>query len=292
MDLKTNDRKRILLALFILAGIVIILFTASINQMEFSPGLVLENPFDDSGPNGTDLNWNQRNLFELWRIISTIILVVLLPMSIVYFIISKEARKRILRSVVFLTLSVYALFIILQNLENFQQMDFFQNLFQNGESSQTTAGELNDLANSEPSILVTIFAAFFVTLTIFSMVYWLYQRAQAANPPIDDINTTIGTAIQEIKANHDIRNVVIRCYSDLQRIIEKAHGQARKSSMTPREFHNHLLGYGIRHESIINLTRLFEKARYSQGMTTERDETEAIGHLDKIRKDIGGHAIQ
>lgn len=276
--------------MILLAGIVIILFASSINQLEFSPGVILRDPFENPQPNSGSVNWNEWNLYELWRIISTVILVVLLPMSVVYFILSKEARNRVIRSVVVLTLTVYALFIVIRNLGNIQEIDLFNNILQAGDASGDADQQITALANNEPSLLITIIASIIVALTIVSMAYWLFQRAQAANPPVDEINYTISKALNDIKYKRDIRNAIIRCYIDLQRIIEETHGKSRKSSMTPREFQKHLIDAGIQHQSIVNLTQLFEKARYSQGQASEAEETEAILHLKKIQNDIGRHA--
>ncbi len=156
MEFKLNSRKQILFAMILLAGIVIILFASSINQLEFSPGVILRDPFENPQPNSGSVNWNEWNLNELWRIVSTIILVVLLPISVVYFILSKEARNRVIRSVVVLTLTVYALFIVIQNLGNIQDIDLFNNLFQAIEPSGDTDQQITALANNEPSLLITI----------------------------------------------------------------------------------------------------------------------------------------
>jgi hypothetical protein len=123
-------------------------------------------------------------------------------------------------------------------------------------------------------------------------MYWLYLRARDANPPIDQINYTIGRAIDDINRRKDVRDVIIRCYIELQRIIEETHGRTRKASMTPREFQVHLQKIGIHNDSIENLTRLFEKARYSDGTPTDYEESEALTYLGNIQNELSGHAVK
>ena len=62
-------------------------------------------------------------------------------------------------------------------------------------------------------------------------------------------------AIDDLESGVDLRNVILRCYCQMEDALKKQKGLKRHKGMTPREFETSLSGFGIPEQPLIILTR-------------------------------------
>jgi hypothetical protein len=119
---------------------------------------------------------------------------------------------------------------------------------------------------------------------------WLMLRRRRTAQPVDQARQVAAEAeeaLAELQAGGDLRDTVMRCYSEMSEVLSRTSGLARRGSMTPREFEQFLIGAGVRDAHIQRLTRLFEAVRYGGRTTGERERREAIDCLTAIVRDHG-----
>jgi hypothetical protein len=89
-------------------------------------------------------------------------------------------------------------------------------------------------------------------------------------------------ARQALLDGHDLRGVIVRCYSRMAEALQEERGIERESFMTAGEFEALLGAKGLPPEPVRALTRLFEAARYSLWQPATGEEQAAIRCLDSI----------
>lgn len=125
--------------------------------------------------------------------------------------------------------------------------------------------------------------------TILAVAWWFvrHRRSPPVEAEAEQLAAEAEEALAELRAGGDLRDAVMRCYSEMSDVIGQQRGLARRGSMTPREFEQFLMNAGLRDEHIQRLTRLFEAVRYGGRATGERDRREAIDCLAAIVRDHG-----
>ena len=93
----------------------------------------------------------------------------------------------------------------------------------------------------------------------------------------------VDAALLAINDGQNLQDVIIRCYLQMMQVLRDEKGIEREQSVTPREFETWLGYQGIHDTSIRHLTRLFERARYSEQSPDPLDEQAAIECLSAIR---------
>ena len=111
---------------------------------------------------------------------------------------------------------------------------------------------------------------------------WLLMIPRRQSRKKDRLGLEAAAAIQAIAEGRDIKNVIIRCYLQMERVIQEELGFERKEAVTPREFERYLVACGIPDAPVIQLTRLFETARYGYQVPDAQIEQEALGCLSTI----------
>jgi hypothetical protein len=89
-------------------------------------------------------------------------------------------------------------------------------------------------------------------------------------------------ALDSLQEGQDLQETILHCYLTMIHIVKESHGIIRDLSMTPLEFERHLELRGFEKESVSLLTRLFEKARYSDKLSDDNDYSQAVVCLEKI----------
>jgi hypothetical protein len=112
---------------------------------------------------------------------------------------------------------------------------------------------------------------------------WLLIMANRHSQKEDRLALEAEAAIQAIAAGDNIKNVIIRCYLQMEQAVKDDLGIERKEAVTPREFERHLIARGIPDAPVFQLTRLFETARYGQQVSDSQIEQDAIDCLSAIR---------
>ncbi len=103
----------------------------------------------------------------------------------------------------------------------------------------------------------------------------------------DSLQHIAAEAAAELRAGLPFDEVVIRCWARMAEILaDRAGGHAPE--MTPRELASVLARWGVRHEAVAELTRLFEEVRYGSKADAPRRDR-AIAALAEI-EEAYGHA--
>jgi hypothetical protein len=112
------------------------------------------------------------------------------------------------------------------------------------------------------------------------VIYWLVGRKKGSE--IDPLEIEAKLAIQAIRTGSDLKSVIIRCYKQMSQALQAEQGLDFEEDMTAREFERLLEERGIPNLPVVQLTRLFESARYSIRPPTAQDEKNAIESLNAI----------
>lgn len=222
---------------------------------------------------------------QVWKIAGVIIFWVILPLSILYFIISPEARKEVIRRVISMSLSFFALIVIIRQLSIMGGCSPVQ-------TPQMTlpegAAEPVDLSFVTPQTPTFRFLGTLIAASIMIAAAWqIIQRIrrERRRQPLERIAEEAESAIREINAGGDLRNTIIRCYVEMNQSLFEYKGINRKESMTPREFEESLGSIGVSRTNLAQLTRLFEDVRYGGKDMGVRGGQEAVDCLRAIVTD-------
>jgi hypothetical protein len=102
----------------------------------------------------------------------------------------------------------------------------------------------------------------------------------------DALIEEVDASIEDLRSIADPRTAVIACYARMERFF-RAEGLSRRPSDTPLEFIARALRMrSIEGPSPLGLTRLFERARFSDHDVDERMRSEALTALEDVRTQL------
>jgi hypothetical protein len=268
-----------------LAIVALVILTAGLSDLTLLPGRPLprfSRPGADPGNAlgvlpGTEI---LRFLLSAVYLLS----ILLLPVAIVYVIISPEARKRVVRSLGLL-LWLVALFVVMRaRPEVFQDLQL-QPL--DAPSPEDFGASPAEFVAAFPPWLVGVTALALAGIVVAGLVgvaWFLWRRSHPPATPLEQLAQEAQQALDALQAGADIKNTVIRCYVEMSRVLDEQRGIRRQETATPREFEQQLKAAGLPDAQIEQLTRLFEAVRYGAKVTDERQERQAIDCLNGIVK--------
>ena len=216
-----------------------------------------------------------------------IIAIVLLPVIVILLIFSKTARKQFLRSLIAIIPLLLLLFFFRQIS---QQPNNNANtiLPKPGGAPQnlaTTGKQLAVTSGNIPAWLVsatTIGVALIITIIVVGVAWYVVRHRQKSPDAADRIAKEAQNALDALKSGADLKNVVIRCYYQMNEILNQERGIQREEAMTPREFETRLEKSGMPGSAVRELTRLFEEVRYGTRVPGLEDEVAAVASLTAI----------
>ena len=215
---------------------------------------------------------------------------VLFPFAIIYFLISPDARKRVLRTLGHL-LWLIALYQLLRSRINI--LDRERDAQSPAASPLDTAiPELEFIADPPQwFVLVMSFAIAVLLASLITGIVWFYwhRRRHPANP-MEQLAQEAQDALDALQAGSDLKNTVMRCYLEMSRVLSEQRGIKREKAMTTREFERHLSATGLPGNDVRGLTRLFESVRYGGKVPGDQEERQAIACLTAIVKACGSAA--
>jgi hypothetical protein len=283
-----RGRRTATLLITLAALISLFILATGLSGVELMPGdpdafnwiFRFERPSQTVAPGG-------ERMMEIFRVLYLIGLV-LLPIYLIYSIVNPKARKRFIRDMVTLAFFTLFMMVVADYIEkNFQEQEGTE-LEGFGGMGEMPLGEGDVPAAEEqkpPEVLVWI-AGLVVALVIVALgvliflIVW-YNRKRN-DEFVDRIATEMQSAIDELQAGGDIRNVVVRCYSEMIQALKEQRGIQKNASLTPREFEDALKKNGLPLEPVHELTRLFELVRYGHKPISKREELVAIDNLTLI----------
>jgi hypothetical protein len=113
-------------------------------------------------------------------------------------------------------------------------------------------------------ILVSFILAVVVAALVVGIIWAVLRRRRPAeaNAILQELAQQAEEARETIAAGGDLRDTVIRCYAEMNRVVREARGLQRERAMTPHEFEERLAHAGLPAAQVHDLTQLFEVVRY------------------------------
>ena len=135
---------------------------------------------------------------------------------------------------------------------------------------------------SEWVVLAASLGLVLLLVIIAGLAVWFFLRRRQAEQPLKRIAVEAQTALDALQSGGDLKNIVIRCYFEMSRVIREQRGIQRDKAMTPREFEMELERRGLPREPVQKLTRVFEEVRYGTKEPGEREKFLATISLSEI----------
>lgn len=285
-----SQAKRNTLMYLVVGGLLLVVLAMSLSSLVLAPAQDLPIPqiqnksaAPSGGLPGGDL------LIAVAQAVMALTLVAL-PIIIIHSLMTPGGRRRLLVASVLLILA----FIVASYLQGHRNENG-NNLQQAGLNAGVPiygnqSGDGSDIprfpANPPSWIILAIILAASVVISAAGL--WAIRvagrRNVAPDSPLDQLAEQAQTAIDALGAGADLRQTVIRCYQDMNRVVREETGIVRESAMTPREFEARLVSQGLPREGVSTLTRLFEQVRYGSISADGREEALAVSCLTDIVK--------
>jgi len=210
----------------------------------------------------------------------------LFPITLIYLIVSPDARKRFFKLLMRVLPFVLAFILIAYA---------FRNLARPAQDNQPGGGLQPPGASTPlpPSVFVptppywlvlavSLILALLITVLVATLLWFLLRRGQPPDMTLADIATETQSALDTLQAGGDIKDTVMRCYCEMSQVLYKKRAIQRGKDMTPREFERLLTEKGLPGEPIQRLTRLFEEVRYGSKAAGNLEKHQAIQCLSAI----------
>jgi hypothetical protein len=221
-----------------------------------------------------------------------IMMLVLLPLTIIYLIISPEARKRALRTFIMLVLFTFLLYSLIPRQSGPSQFSGDMLTGMSPLEAPPPIGGSPEFVPGDMRSLVTVLSlaiAVLLTLVLIGVAYGIWRRK---HPPEEGALVQLVREAQDtlddIQSGGDLKNAVIRCYVEMGRVMSEQRGIRRGATMTPREFEARLVQEGLPESSVRQLTRLFEDVRYGAqepGLIEEQRAVQCLSALVKAAQE-------
>jgi hypothetical protein len=273
----TAESKRITLVVFCLTAAAVALIAAALPQLTFAPGIPL--PSQLNSPAVAEEEPMPTVSISIGTVLKTVLEIVLAAAAVVvaYKMRKQIPWREILPSMLFIAaMGLIGLFILylLQNVHIDADL----------RAPEIVPPEVNitgpDLGPVDPNLigLVWIALAAAVILAGVGLYVWSVRRVRRGDPVLREAER----AINELKAGADIRSVIVRCYYQMSRALQKERGIELEQTMTARDFESLLEARGVPGEPVHDLTRLFEGARYGRRQSGPDEERKAMDCLSAI----------
>jgi hypothetical protein len=274
-------RWAVLLPVFV-AVMALILLSASIGRLELSQGQVLPRWEDAETVFETPAELPFAPFLGYLYVAVYYLTLVLLPLSILYVIVSPDARKWVLRSLGLLLWLVALVVLIRANPRLFEELSG-----KTGKPPPVFDYSLREVqfSGSLPAWAVwgaTILLALLLASGLVAAAWYVWRRTHPPESPLERLAREAEQALGALQAGADLRDTVQRCYVEMSRVVREAKGLARGEAMTPREFERSLGEAGLPQDRVRQLTRLFEDVRYGAKAAGVREEQQAVDCLGAI----------
>ncbi len=280
-------KQRLWIVLLFGLGVGILVVLASgLSAIEFLPGQPFFLPAEEQDIPLEELSIRSWNLVGLWKTFGLILLWVLFPLSIIYFIVSPEVRKVVIRRALTMGLTAYAFFLLLKQCSGFEPLDIL-----NGPLAGTNLRDENSInANFSPQttqILTWVANVVFIAL-LAGLIWYANRWWSRRTSTLQELSAEASKGLEDIQAGADLKDTVLQCYAEMSRILRQNRGISRDTAMTPRQFEDELQRYGLPGDEVRQLTRLFEMARYGDMTLGEQEQHQATECLQAIVQASGG----
>jgi len=239
--------------------------------------------------------------FVVWILRGVIaMMIIILPFYIIFSLLTPKGRRRLIADLVLLAL----LFLVSEFLRKLPRKE-------NTDLQNRISGvpqNLEKLLNSNPTtsfsaappqwltLVVIVVVSLIMGVFVIGSIWFFQRRSRSQKTSLAKLAKEAQKAIDSLQTGSDFSLTIVRCYQEMMRVVKEEKGIARRTSMTPREFEDHLVREGFPQKPIVTLTRLFEQVRYGSIPVGTQEEKMALLCLTDIVnacQSIGeSHAIQ
>lgn len=276
------ENKRLVLVLAALALGALTLLALSLNGVPFREGQNFAQQTKVEAPvlpDTIDQSWGP---IPLWKQLLVWFLAGLM-LVLIGFLLSPELRKRLLRIIVRVVLTVLAIyFLIKRGIIN-------PSLFGGGEAPASQVSTVPMPVFEPPHVSPTFsYLVSFAVALIWMVVIWVLYRGWKrylslnAKKPLGEIAKIARSSLNELSSGRNSSDVIINCYLRMSDVVSDKRHLHRNAAMTPHEFALHLEQAGLPGDAVIRLTRLFEGVRYGARRSGPQDINEAVSCLKTI----------
>ncbi len=275
----TGDQKKKAIIYLGLCGLMMILFSISLSQMQLQPGL--PSPLLE-GSHIVVTGSSQSRLINLPVVTFVLqlagIVFALYLLAALYSAIMGMSWKKLFKMLKQFGLIIAVLFIITLALSLMRSLPDQPG----GQISAPAANEppVFTTVDSPPALLVWIIGFSLALLAAIVLASWVRLRRISRRREM--LSEKIEKARQNILAGMKLDEVILQCYRDMGSIARKEGGIKRQVFTTPTEFESELYSAGLPRSPVHSLTALFESVRYGHRTPTRADEQEAINNLQAI----------
>jgi hypothetical protein len=280
-------RNRAGILLLIGAIVVLLLLAIGINGVQllsgrpFSLGAAAPPP-----PGGNDLGPGSGDnvSVQVFRVL-LIATMVLLPLTIVMMLLTPSGRRQLLAYVIIFGALVVALLLIRSGERKPADDTTTTGPVVQGTPLPTVAPPATDVFTPTVPDWAVIAASLVVALLLCGLVaavIWFAWRRSHPPSALQELAQEAQQAIDALQAGGELKDTVLRCYSEMSRVLREERGIQRQAAMTAREFERALRDHGIPDEPVQQLTRLFEQVRYGHEHLGAQAEQQAIASLSAI----------
>jgi hypothetical protein len=296
--MKPSQVQLIRVVLLGIGVVALLLLAMGISQIELVPGVPFEQiwqflmqqlagalgPRGGMAPVGGDAEL-------LIAIIRTLFLVALVafPFAVVMIIVDPDLRKRMLRTILVMILIMALVSAWFSNLAEVaeEELDIFSGLGGQGDE----LGAADPFTDEEFSIdrvppwiplVLSLGAGLLIAAVVVTVVRQIRRTRAERDSTLTELARQAEIAIGELEQGGDLQNTILRCYAEMTRIVREQRGLRRGSTVTAREFTEHLIRANMPPSAVNRLTQLFEGARYGLNKPGPQDEADAIASLQMI----------
>lgn len=279
-----SGKSRVLLICFIVLTAIIVL-ASSLHDVHLQPGrpLSFDQPSEKLAPLPTMELASRPPLIKVllfW-------LASLVMLLLTFYLLPPELRKRIMRQVFSLAVSLLALLTALRY-GLIHLPDFLTGAKSQPPTPQPGLNESSALPVFHPPQFgpwMTFILSWAMLAAAFTLLWFFYRwwrRSYRIRSPLSEIAGIARTSLRELASGRIWSDVIVQSYVRMNEAVGEKRGLLRPEAATAREFERRLEQAGLPAEAVRRLTRLFESVRYGSRASSRADVDEAVACLNSI----------
>ena len=272
-----------LLALIALGALTIL--SVGLRNVTFSNGQTIGR--EEAEPLTLAPDTYRQPFEEIPRMTQIIVVVSLAALLVlVAFLLSPEARKRMLRIIFRAALMAWGIYYLMKNYpEIFSAFDFAFNAAP-AQAANNVAADIPPPVFTPPqtSPLLSYIITLSVTFALLYVAWLLYKKRSdvSDSSSLKKIADIARSSIRDLSADNLSADVIMNCYYRMSDVVADRKSLKRGIGMTPGEFAARLTDSGLPGDSVQKLTQLFERVRYGCKRTGADERKEAVDCLTAI----------
>jgi hypothetical protein len=273
----TEDLKRKTLVFIALAAILLVLLAAALPRLSLQPGIPLATPVVTPGaPKAETIPLVTISVSTFFKAAVGVMLILLLIFAI-YKMLRGGHLKELMGPLLMILMGPLILLAILVLLLN-------GSVTVNPALPEVlpTALPVPSNLGPPPTFDFTWLAEIVLALGVIGAGAWQALRRREPRGAMASLQLEAERALQDILAGLDVGSVIIQCYLQMSRALQKERHIELEENMTVREFETLLDRRGFPPQPVHQLTRLFENARYGNHPPAAGDEQKAVSCLEEI----------